>query len=358
MIPPTHGNILTVDLEEHFMVSAFEGVVKREEWGKYESRIDRNTVRLLGILNHSYPPLPWALHPAPAACRATFFCLGCVAERHPGLIQEIHSQGHEIASHGYDHRMITTMSPKAFREDVRKSKGILEDLIGEKILGYRAPSYSITRQTLWALEILAEEGYLYDSSVFPVHHDRYGFPQAPRLPFLCSTNGGPDGKLSTLDGPCVSPLGEKKLMSLSRNQLIEFPLSTVRFLGNNLPVGGGGYFRLYPLWFTLWGLKRIERKDRTPFVFYLHPWEIDPDQPRIKGIPLKSRFRHYLHLHKTEGRLLRILRTFPFDSFRGFLQRFQISGKGILPATHFGRNPSADARSSGPGRIQKSDCHK
>lgn len=335
------SNVLSVDLEDYFMVSAFEDVVRREDWERYESRIERNTYRLLEILDdnvqtlsenntpstHSFEP---RIHNPP---KATFFCLGWVAERFPHLIKEIHAQGHEIASHGYNHRMITSMSPDEFRKDVRKSKAILEDLIGKRILGYRAPSYSINRQTLWALEILAEEGYLYDSSIFPIHHDRYGIPDAPRYPFCIEFDGKEipfklkepkflhemdiakitgKKKGAASDNPSFS---SRVLSHISHDFLIEFPISTLRLFGLNIPIIGGGYFRLFPLWFTLWAVRQVPRNSNASLIFYMHPWEIDPVQPKVYGVSLISRFRHYINIKKTEDRLEKLLRLIPFSSF-------------------------------------------
>lgn len=318
------SNILSIDLEDYYMVSAFEGVVRRKDWSLYESRIERNTYRLLDLLNSK------------GGLQATFFCLGWVAERHPQLVREIHSRGHEIASHGYDHRMITTMSPSTFREDLRKAKVILEDITGKEVLGYRAPSYSVTLESLWALEILSEEGFLYDSSIFPVHHDRYGIPNAPRLPFVIEMNGNGgrcrfvplDSNLKPIPNPvCPDPSRNSSKPPAPAHRLFEFPISTLRLLGQNIPVGGGGYFRLLPDIFTRWALRRIKDRDCTPIVFFLHPWEVDSTQPRVKGITLRSRFRHYLNLDKTERRLGRLLQEIEFSSFRNFLTDY-----GLVPA--------------------------
>ena len=322
-------NIVSIDLEDYFMVSAFENVVKREDWKRYKSRIEYNTYRLLEILNE-VQTTGGEDTPSP---KATFFCLGWVAERFPNLIKEIHSQGHEIASHGYDHRVITSMSHEEFREDVRRTKAILEDLIGEEILGYRAPSYSITRRTLWTLKILAEEGYIYDSSIFPIHHDRYGIPDAPRLPFCIDLNGddilsqfkNPQyfsviGRYAQNRGKALDTSKQKSvypgaLSSVTNDYFFEFPISTFRIFGYNLPIGGGGYFRFFPLWFTLWTMRRLISKCDRPLVFYIHPWEIDPKQPRVYGLSLKSRIRHYSNIRKAEGRLKKVLREIPFSSF-------------------------------------------
>ena len=334
------SNILSIDLEDYFMVSAFEDVVRRENWERYESRIEHNTYHLLEILDNIQPPCenntPSTDDSEPSihrSLKATFFCLGWAAERFPNLIKAIHYQGHEIASHGYNHRMLTSMSRKEFREDIRKSKAILEDLIGERIIGYRAPSYSITQRTIWALEILAEEGFLYDSSIFPIHHDRYGIPNAPRHPFYIEF--GHADVLSQLKIPkylnkIIRSDDQIRAKNLNSNRhdpapcplppassdfIIEFPLTTIRLFGLNIPFAGGGYFRLFPLWFTLWAVRRVSRNDNGPLIFYMHPWEIDPGQPKIYGISFISRFRHYSNIKKTEARLKKILRVTPFSTF-------------------------------------------
>jgi polysaccharide deacetylase family protein (PEP-CTERM system associated) len=264
-------NAMSVDVEDYFQVSAFDGHVSRERWDGLESRVCRNTERLLEMF-------------AETSVRATFFVLGWVAERHPSLVRTIAGAGHEIASHGYGHGLVYDMTPSQFREDVRRAKALLESLSGMPVLGYRAPSYSITRDSLWALDVLAAEGHVYDASIFPIHHDRYGIPDAPRYAHARSVPHG---------------------------TIWEFPGSTVRCAGQNLPIGGGGYFRLLPYAWTRWGIERVNRVEAQPVMFYLHPWEIDPEQPRITA-PLLSRFRHYRNLEKTEHRLRRLLRDFAF----------------------------------------------
>jgi polysaccharide deacetylase family protein (PEP-CTERM system associated) len=261
---------LSFDVEEHFQVSAFESPMRRCHWDVYESRVERNTARLLNIL---------ARHEA----KATFFVLGWVAERFPRLVRQIASAGHEVASHGYGHELITAQTPVAFRNDVRKAKSILEQLISRPVYGYRAPSFSITRETTWAISILAEEGYLYDSSIFPVLHDRYGIPTASPYVHELRTESG---------------------------VLWEVPPSVVKLLGLNIPVAGGGYFRLYPYFLLREFLRRITREN-IPLVMYLHPWELDPDQPRMDG-PILSRIRHYLNLSRAEKRLNKLLNDFDF----------------------------------------------
>jgi polysaccharide deacetylase family protein (PEP-CTERM system associated) len=261
---------LSFDVEEHFQVSAFWSEARRQQWDRMESRVEQNTLRLAEIL-------------ARFDTKATFFVLGWVAERHPALIKELTNQGHEIASHGYGHELITNQTDKEFRDDVRRSKHILEDVTGKVVFGYRAPSFSITGRTQWALPILVEEGYLYDSSIFPVRHDRYGMPGANPWCHILKTEAG---------------------------DLWEVPPSTLKVGPLRLPVAGGGYFRLYPYMLLRRFLSRIASQDR-PLILYLHPWEFDPEQPRMQG-SLLSRFRHYVNLHKTEERLRRLVTDFKF----------------------------------------------
>jgi polysaccharide deacetylase family protein (PEP-CTERM system associated) len=306
-------NVLTVDLEDYYMVSAFESVVKREEWDKYESRIEINTRRLLDILNGS-------IHNPQSAIRnpiqATFFCLGWVAEHYPQLIKEIEHQGHEIACHSYDHQLVYNLNPEQFRRDVRTSKRILEDIAGKEVIGYRAPSYSITEKSLWALGILAEEGYRYDSSIFPIHHDRYGIPTAPRFPFLVDLEDG--RHYSKMIPPALSDMNirDSPPVGSNGNLFVEYPISTVKLLGSNAPISGGGYMRLLPYGVIKRGLEKINNVEKKPFVFYLHPWELDPDQPRFNALPVLSRFRHYINLGGTVEKLKRLLSEFSFSSMR------------------------------------------
>ncbi|NGZ95896.1 MAG: polysaccharide deacetylase family protein [Nitrospira sp. WS110] len=267
-------NCLSFDVEEHFQVSAFESPMRRRHWGQFESRVEENTEKLLGLL-------------ADNGVQATFFVLGWVAERYPSLVRRIASGGHEIASHGYGHELITSQTPVAFREDIRKAKGILENILSGPVLGYRAPSFSITKDTMWATQILVEEGYGYDSSIFPVLHDRYGVPSAnPEVHQLLTASG----------------------------LLWEVPPSTVKYMGVRLPVAGGGYFRLYPYMVLRAFLKKLEGQGSS-LVMYMHPWEFDPDQPRMEG-SLLSRLRHYLNLDKTECRMRALLQDFSFAPIR------------------------------------------
>ena len=264
-------NAMTVDVEDYFQVSAFEAHVSRDDWDSHESRVVRNTERLLEIF-------------AEARIAATFFVLGWVAAKFPALVRQIVNQGHEVASHGFEHRLVYQQGPKAFREDIRRARGILETTTGQPVVGYRAPSYSITKDALWALDILVEERYLYDASIFPIRHDRYGIPGWPRHLQQVRRAGG---------------------------VIWEFPTATVRLAGINLPVGGGGYFRLLPYRWTQLGIARVNQVEAEPAMFYLHPWEIDPDQPRLAGSAL-SRFRHYRNLTKTALRLRALLTDFRF----------------------------------------------
>ena len=264
--------MMTVDVEDYFQVSAFDSVARRERWAQYESRVERNTFRLLSLFETS-------------GVRGTFFVLGWVAERFPGLVRQIAEAGHEVASHGVSHRLVYDMSRAGFREDIRRAKWILEACTGRPVLGYRAPSFSITTRSLWALDILIEEGYQYDASIYPIHHDRYGMPDAPRHCWRVDR-----------------PLGG----------IWEVPGSTVRMAGTNIPIGGGGYFRILPYAWTRAGISRVNQVEGKPVVFYIHPWEIDPDQPRLPASAI-SRLRHYHNLHKTEERLRQLIRDFTFE---------------------------------------------
>ena len=272
-------NAMTVDVEDYFHVSAFDRVVSRASWDALDSRVAANTYRLLDLFDAS-------------DLRATFFVLGWIAKRYPQLVRDIAARGHEVASHGFNHQLIYMLTPAQFREDVRAAKSTLEDAAAAPVMGFRAPSYSIVASSLWALDVLIEEGYLYDTSVFPIHHDRYGIPGAPRHAHKIQR-----------------PAGE----------LIEVPASTVRVGRVNLPVAGGGYFRMLPYAWTRWGIRRINAAERAPAVFYLHPWEIDPEQPRI-AVGRTTRLRHYAGLTRTTGRLKRLLHDFRFDTIASVLK--------------------------------------
>ena len=259
---------MTVDVEDYFQVSAFDKHISREDWDNIPCRIPANVDRILNTFESEN-------------VKATFFVLGWVAKRFPGVVRDIGESGHEIASHGDDHSRVGNQSPAQFRNDVETTKNRLEDVSGAPISGYRAPSFSIGRETFWAHEVLSEVGYSYSSSVYPIQHDHYGLPDAPRFPFRTNQNG-----------------------------LLEIPMSSVRMFGRNWPCAGGGYFRLLPLAYSKWATARINKKERMPAVFYFHPWELDANQPRIEGLPAKTKFRHYVNLDSFENRLIRMLRYF------------------------------------------------
>jgi polysaccharide deacetylase family protein (PEP-CTERM system associated) len=273
-------NAMTVDVEDYFQVSAFEAHVARTQWDSFESRVTRNTERLLEIFEEHQTT-------------GTFFVLGWVAERYPALVRRIADAGHEIASHGYAHHLVYSQTPQEFRQDLARARRVIEDACGVRVVGYRAPSYSITRRSLWALDVLLEEGYEYDASIFPIYHDRYGIPDAPRHTYQVASE---------------------------RGTLWELPGSTTQLAGRNLPIAGGGYFRLLPYAWTHYGIRTVNNQERKPVIFYLHPWEIDPDQPRLQASAL-SRLRHYRNLAKTEPRLRRLLADFRFDTVKSLLQR-------------------------------------
>ena len=267
-------NVFSVDVEDYFQVEAFADVVPRERWDSYSLRVQGNTQRVLDLLDNR-------------GVSATFFVLGWVAERFPELVREIASRGHELACHSYWHRLIYKLTPDEFAEDTRRAKETIEQAAGCAIVGYRAPSYSVTSRSLWALEKLVEAGFTYDSSIFPIRHDVYGIPDAPRAPFRLKTPSGP---------------------------LVEYPITTFRLGGGpNLPVGGGGYLRLLPFWYTRLGFHRA-RAENLPLIAYIHPWEVDPGQPRLPGRP-RSRLRHYTNLSRTYARLEALLDLGAFTSF-------------------------------------------
>ncbi len=275
----THA--MTVDVEDYFHVAAFNKVIDPKDWDQWPSRVERNTDELLQLFND-------------ANLKITFFILGWVAERHPELVQRIHNAGHEIASHGYSHQLIYKQTPDVFREETRRSKQILEDLTGAAVKGYRAASYSITRQSLWALDILADQGFTWDSSIFPTHHDNYGIPGSPEEPYT--------------------------IITLSGATLTEFPLTTAKVLGQSIPAAGGGYFRQYPYALSRWLFNRASNNQAKPQIFYLHPWEIDPDQPRVPGASWFSRFRHYTNLSRCKNRLEMLINDFPFGTLSDSLR--------------------------------------
>ncbi len=281
-------NALTVDVEDYFQVAALKEAVDSADWPNMEYRVEQNTDKLLELFDHQN-------------VKATFFVLGWVAERSPNLVKRIQAQGHEIASHGYSHELVYTQSPDTFRHETRKSKQILEDITGSSVTGYRAASYSITAQSRWALDILCDEGFTWDSSIFPVHHDRYGMPGTPHQPYILEAPNG-----ATLK---------------------EFPLSTCPVGSYRMPIAGGGYFRLYPYALSRWGLGKINRAGQ-PFIFYLHPWEIDPGQPRLK-VKAFSRFRHYNNLSVCYDRLRRLLGDFQFGSVSDVMHAIEFNASPV-----------------------------
>lgn len=279
MRPGAIRHVLSVDVEDYFQVEAFAGSVSRDSWDKYPSRVVTNTERLLDLFDEH-------------RTQATFFFVGWVAERFPRLVQEVHRRGHELACHSFWHRTVYSLTPEEFRRDTRAARQAIEQAAGVSVLGYRAPTWSITADCLWALDILAEEGFIYDSSIYPIHHDLYGVPGAERFPYTRTCSNG---------------------MSLR-----EFPPATVRLLGLDLPAAGGGYLRIFPFAYTDMVMARYERHYRQPAVVYLHPWEVDPGQPRIPA-KLRSRFRHYTNLRRMESRLVRLLGKYRFWRFQDAL---------------------------------------
>ncbi|EHR72003.1 polysaccharide deactylase family protein, PEP-CTERM locus subfamily [Burkholderiales bacterium JOSHI_001] len=279
-------NAMSIDVEDYFQVSAMAPYIRRDEWDTRECRVERNVERILALLEAQ-------------GTQATFFTLGWVAERYPQLVRRIADGGHEVASHGYGHQRASDLSREAFAQDIQRAKKILEDITGTAVLGYRAPSFSIGHANLWALDVLAEAGHRYSSSIYPIRHDHYGMPDAPR--FAHRLDSG----------------------------LIEVPITTLRMRGRNLPSSGGGYFRLLPYAVSRWLLQQVNGRDGEAAVFYFHPWEIDHHQPRVPGIDAKTRFRHYLNLGRMESRLQRLLQDFPWGRMDHiFLPRF------AAPAAH------------------------
>jgi polysaccharide deacetylase family protein (PEP-CTERM system associated) len=266
-------NAFTIDVEDWFQVAAFAGVIDRQDWEHLECRVEGNVDRLLQTLDHH-------------RVKATFFVLGWIAERYPEMVRRIIAQGHELASHGYGHHMIHELSTGQFREDVIRARGVLESVSGTAVIGYRAPSFSVGPKTLWALDVLSETGHQYSSSIYPIKHDLYGMPEAPRF-------------------------------AHERNGLIEIPATSVRWLGRNWPASGGGYFRLLPYTWSRHNLRRVMESDAQPAVFYCHPWEIDPGQPRVRAAGVKSRFRHYVNQERMLGKIERLLGDFTWGTMRG-----------------------------------------
>ncbi len=266
------SNAMTIDVEDYFQVSAFENHIPRTAWDNMPCRVERNMERILNLLDEHQ-------------IKATFFTLGWIAERYPEMVRRMVDNGHELASHGWGHARVTDLTPTEFKNDIVRSKGLLEDISGQSIQGYRAPSFSINDHNLWALDCLAEAGYRYSSSIYPVRHDHYGMPDAPRFANF--------------------PRGEQGVL--------ELPVTTVRLWGRNLPAGGGGYFRFWPYMVSKWFINRLNNAESRAAIFYFHPWEIDAEQPRQNGIKFKTRFRHYLNLSRMEGRLRTLIRDFKWN---------------------------------------------
>jgi len=264
------ANAFTIDVEDYFQVSALAPYISRDQWDHTPCRVERNVDCILQLLDE-------------ADAHATFFTLGWIAERYPQLVRRITDNGHEVASHGYQHERASELDRRAFLADIRLAKAVLEDVAGAAVSGYRAPSFSINDTNDWAFDCLAEAGYRYSSSIYPIRHDHYGMPDAPRFPYR------------------------------SRDGLLEVPITTTRFMSRNWPAGGGGYFRLMPYAMSKWLIRRVNEVDGQSAIFYFHPWELDPEQPRVPGIDAKTRFRHYVNLHRTEDRLRQLLRDFRWD---------------------------------------------
>ncbi len=273
-------NAFTVDVEDYYQVEAFSRHIQRSEWGNYTSHVEKNTDDILALLDEKN-------------IKATFFTLGCVAEKKPSIVRKIVDQGHEIASHGYSHKLIYKQSQEKFRDETIKSKAILEDIAQTEVRGYRAATYSITRKSLWALDILVEAGFIYDSSIFPIRHDRYGIADINPLPHKLETPGG--------------------------HSIVEFPITILKTRLINFPVAGGGYFRLFPYTFTRWALKHVNQQ-QNEFVFYIHPWEIDQTQPVIRKAGLVTKFRHYNNIKNCKQKLEKLLADFEFDTLGAILE--------------------------------------
>ncbi len=265
-------NAMSIDVEDYFQVSAFASTIRREDWDSMPCRVERNVDVILGLLNE-------------ADAKATFFTLGWIAERYPQVVRRIVEGGHELASHGYGHQRVSDLTPKLFRHDITHAKRILEDLGGVAVRGYRAPSFSINQNNWWAVEELERAGYVYSSSIYPVKHDHYGMPDAPRFPNYPNGAGG----------------------------ILELPPTTLELMGRNLPAAGGGWFRLLPYSMSRWMLQRVNTQDQAPCMFYFHPWEMDAEQPRQPGLSAKTRFRHYVNLQRMPGRMRKLLNDFEWD---------------------------------------------
>lgn len=291
---PKVKHAMTVDVEDYFHVAAFSKVIDTSKWSEYPSRVERNTDVLLELFKQKN-------------IKATFFVLAWVAERYPQIVKAIVEQGHELASHGYSHQLVYEQSPDIFREETHKSKTILEDIGQKPVLGYRAASYSITAKSLWALDILAELGFTWDSSIFPVRHDNYGMPNSPEQPYQIKTAHG---------------------------VLTEFPLTTAKVLGLSIPAAGGGYFRQYPYFVSKYLFNRASLNQTRPQIFYLHPWEIDPDQPRVEGASWFSQFRHYTNIQRCLPRLERLVDDFSFttvsDSLLGVKTSLTVNASDLV----------------------------
>lgn len=273
-------NAITIDVEDYFQVAALANWAPTKSWDDFELRVERNTDKILQRFDEH-------------SIKGTFFVLGWIAEKCPQVVKNIVAAGHELASHGYSHQLIYNQTPDVFREETIRSKKLLEDISGVAVNGYRAASYSITKKSLWALDTIAEAGFTYDSSIFPVKHDRYGIPDAVEVPHTLTT-----------------PAGHK---------ITEFPITALKLAGYKLPIAGGGYFRLFPYWFSRWGLQRVNTAQKQPFVFYLHPWEIDPEQPKLAATGL-SKFRHYNNLEVCEQRFEQLLADFEFTTVANVLR--------------------------------------
>lgn len=285
--PPING--LSVDVEDWFQVGAFENVIARDSWDGLADRVERNCDAILAMF-------------AEADVKATFFTLGWVAERHPGLMRRIVAAGHELASHGWDHARVFTLGAERFAADLERSRKTIEDAGGVAVIGYRAPSFSIDGRTPWAYEVMAQQGYAYSSSVAPIAHDHYGWREAPRFAFR----------------------------PLTGSDLVEIPVTTAEFAGRRLAAGGGGFFRVLPYAFSRWAIRQVNRRDGRPAVFYFHPWEIDPGQPRVADAPLRSRLRHYSRLEQMSGKLRQLVGEFSWGRMDALAQREAVSAQPLI----------------------------